>query len=88
MWSVQLWGLWHKIVDLLEQVQRRATKMLRGLEHLSCEERLRELGLFSLEKGRLQGDNIVAFQCLMGPKEKMGRNVLQECVVIGQRKWL
>lgn len=66
------------------RVQNWVIQMLGGLKHLSYKDRLRVLGLFNLEKRRLQGHLLLPSSALREPRRKMGTNILAGFVVIAQ----
>ena len=66
-YCIQAWspGL-RKDIDMMEKVQRRATKLIPSLRSKPYHDRLEELKLYSLEQRRLRGDLIEAYKILNG----------------------
>ena len=73
-YGIQAWRPYRKHIDMLERVQRRATRMIQKLRNITYEMRLKEYGLTTLETRRLRGDQIEVIKILNG-YENIDRNI-------------
>ena len=70
-YCVQIWNPYLKNdIECIEKIQRRATKLVHGFDKMPYEQRLKALGLYSLQRRKLRGDFIETYKILTG-KEKM-----------------
>ena len=82
---VQMWSPQHRTdMEVLQRVQRTTTKRIPGAEELSCKDRLREVGLCSLEGRRLRGDLRAAFSVQRGETGKNSTDSIADSVAIQQ----